>query len=681
MENGCLDILQKMKKDMAAYRCELSIEAIMGNCDRDPMKQMYEAIIPKELRHALGEFYTSDWLAEETLNSLQAFEGSNWKDRFVDPTCGSGAFLIRIIQNKKKEGLSVHEILDSVMGIDLNPLAVLAAKTNYLLMILDQMDAFDEITLPIYRWNILDLGEQDIHAEADTSAVTDTRIVPENGDLYDKPGIDMLLKEKADVIIGNPPWVNWEYMPEEYRIGSGHLWTDYQLMSVKGRDLSFSKEDISVLITYIVLDKLLKKGGKLAFVIRQGVFKSAQNGAGFRRFRLKDECGIKVLRVDDLSGVRAFDQAATTTALLYLEKGKDTQYPVPYYVWEKSDKTRMTMETYSNLSEVRKHFRIREKQAMPVDREDPASIWVTAEKSSIEHMDQILGRNSYKARTGVFTGGANAVYWKKVLGRKDDKVKIANITDRAKRKTRNVTAMIEPDYIFPMLRGSNVKRWKVEYDTYLLCPHTARTKNRPVGHEILEKEVPDTMKYLAGFREELDERKGFAGSEKEIQRQEFHAILRIGEYTFSKYKVILRYIAKEFICAVIGTVEDPYLGDKMLLPNEKIMFVSTDDEMEAYYLCGVLSSDPIANLVKSYMNPTSISAHVLDKLNIPDFDRKNPIHMEIARICKKGHKEGLKEGHKEGDKKGHKKGRNNGIQKYIDKINKLIPKLYTPFSD
>ena len=74
----------------------------MGNCDQDPMKQMYEAIIPKELRHALGEFYTSDWLAEETLNSLQAFEGSNWKDRFVDPTCGSGAFLIRIIQNKKK---------------------------------------------------------------------------------------------------------------------------------------------------------------------------------------------------------------------------------------------------------------------------------------------------------------------------------------------------------------------------------------------------------------------------------------------------------------------------------------------------------------------------------------------------------------------------------------------------
>ena len=37
------------------------------------------------------------------------------------------------------------------------------------------------------------------------------------------------------------------------------------------------------------------------------------------------------------------------------------------------------------------------------------------------------------------------------------------------------------------------------------------------------------------------------------------------------------------------------------------------------------------------MNPTSISAHVLDKLNIPDFDADNELHIRIAKICKKGH--------------------------------------------
>ena len=92
--------------------------------------------------------------------------------------------------------------------------------------------------------------------------------------------------------------------------------------------------------------------------------------------------------------------------------------------------------------------------------------------------------------------------------------------------------------------------------------------------------------------------KGFAGWEKEIQEKEFHAILRIGEYTFSKYKVVWKYIASEFICAVISTVNDEFLGEKLIIPNEKIMYISTDNEQEAYYICGILSSTVVANCVK-----------------------------------------------------------------------------------
>ena len=37
------------------------------------------------------------------------------------------------------------------------------------------------------------------------------------------------------------------------------------------------------------------------------------------------------------------------------------------------------------------------------------------------------------------------------------------------------------------------------------------------------------------------------------------------------------------------------------------------------------------------MNPTSISAHVLDKLQIPSFNPNNKTHIRIADACKKGH--------------------------------------------
>lgn len=79
--------------------------------------------------------------------------------------------------------------------------------------------------------------------------------------------------------------------------------------------------------------------------------------------------------------------------------------------------------------------------------------------------------------------------------------------------------------------------------------------------------------------------------------------------------------------------------------------------LKDYYLCGILSSTLVANCVKSYMNPTSISAHVLDKLYIPTFDKNNYDHIAIARECKEGH------GQKD-------------ITGYIDRIDAIVSRIY-----
>lgn len=42
--------------------------------------------------------------------------------------------------------------------------------------------------------------------------------------------------------------------------------------------------------------------------------------------------------------------------------------------------------------------------------------------------------------------------------------------------------------------------------------------------------------------------------------------------------------------------------------------------------------------VTCYMNPTSISAHVLDKLHIPAFDPADSRHLSIAALCEEGHR-------------------------------------------
>lgn len=651
-------VMDAISGTIEKYSKNMSVQDFVKNNNYDFIKQMYEAIIPKELRHALGEYYTPDWLAERTLNEVCKQNLVDIKKAtFIDPTCGSGTFVFKTILSKRENGAGLDEIIESVYGFDINPLAVLTAKTNYLLSILDLLNNNKIIHIPIYNIDVVRIGDDDIQIQKMDFLNTDEpAIAIRNRIMMDRVVVKKL--SKFDVIIGNPPWVNWEYMPEKYRQGSQHKWIDYCLFNAKGRDLSFSKEDISVLITYIVMDQLLKDKGVLGFVIRQGVFKSAQNGVGFRRFKIKDEVDIKVLRVDDLSKVKAFDNATNSTALFFARKGEKNEYPVSYYLWEKrSDLKKCSFVDYSDLQEVMSQMTIHEQGAIPAVEDDETSIWVTSAKEKLDAMSKILGVNDYRARTGVFTGGANAVYWLNVESGDDNCLKVSNIVERAKRKVDSVKASIEKEYVFPMLKGSNVKKWNVTYDTYLLCPHTVETKMWPVAQEKMKVDCPKTYEYLLKFKEDLDGRKGFAGWEKDIQKQEFHAILRIGDYTFSNYKVIWKYIASEFVCAVISTVEDEYLGEKMLLPNEKIMYVSFDDETEAYYLCGILSSTYVAECVKSYMNPTSISAHVLNKLNIPQFDPNNQDHLEIARLCKEGH----------GKK---------SIKEYIAQINTIIERIY-----
>ena len=110
---------------------------------RDVLRDFYQDLVPELLRKTLGEFYTPDWLVEFTVEQAGV---NDWiGKRAVDPTCGSGSFLVEMIRRKRAAAVerkmsaesTVHMIIDSVWGFDLNPLAVQAARTNFLIAIAD----------------------------------------------------------------------------------------------------------------------------------------------------------------------------------------------------------------------------------------------------------------------------------------------------------------------------------------------------------------------------------------------------------------------------------------------------------------------------------------------------------------------------------------------------------------
>ena len=146
-----LQLVQKLVASLMAYE--------FSTANQDILKELYEEILGQEARHNLGEYYTPDWLAEYMLTELAHLpENPDW--RVLDPACGSGTFLfiaIRLLRATLENlGHSRLEILrriqQQVVGMDVHPVAVTIARTNYLLALSDLLKPSlpEPISLPVY---------------------------------------------------------------------------------------------------------------------------------------------------------------------------------------------------------------------------------------------------------------------------------------------------------------------------------------------------------------------------------------------------------------------------------------------------------------------------------------------------------------------------------------------------
>ncbi|HML92941.1 N-6 DNA methylase [Methyloceanibacter sp.] len=145
---------------------------------QDILKGVYQELIDLETRHALGEYYTPDWLCERLIEELSISSDSN----FLDPACGSGSFLRAIIARLRSEypSLTAGDLTEQVVGIDIHPLSVLIAKTTVLLALGAKVsDARQPVTLHIYLANSLlvprgtaDLFESTFKVSVDNKSYT-----------------------------------------------------------------------------------------------------------------------------------------------------------------------------------------------------------------------------------------------------------------------------------------------------------------------------------------------------------------------------------------------------------------------------------------------------------------------------------------------------------------------------
>ncbi|MDE6184761.1 MAG: N-6 DNA methylase, partial [Lachnospiraceae bacterium] len=398
---------------------DYSIIILESDISRDLLKNLYYELLPSVLRKNLGEFYTPDWLAEFLIEDIES--SINVDSVFLDPTCGSGTFLVilikKIMNQFGDDCLSenlLRMIVNNVRGYDLNPLAVICARANYIIALGGLLsDLETPIEIPVYLCDamltILEGYEENeecyiIPTKAEVFMIpkklVDIKKINDVLDLVNdcirrgvgKSIFEKLLKtnlpilsdqlserehqillgfyekmeelnrrnldgvwanviknafapvfqKKVDYVIGNPPWIDWQNLPENYRDSIQNYWYDYRVFDHKGQkaQLGSAHDDISVLMTYVIMDHFLKDGGRLAFVINQNLLQASGGGDGFRKFMIKEKIPVSVKSVNDFVDVEPFRSLGVNnkTATIVLKKNEKTQYPIIYKKWHRCGK-------------------------------------------------------------------------------------------------------------------------------------------------------------------------------------------------------------------------------------------------------------------------------------------------------------------------------------------------------
>lgn len=708
--------LRTLIETFSAY--DYSIIILEKDIARDLLKNLYYELLPSVLRKNLGEFYTPDWLAEFLVED--AVTSINEDSVFLDPTCGSGTFLVILIKKIMNlfgddciPGELLKLIVNNVRGYDLNPLAVICARANYMIALGGLLsDLETPIEIPVYLCdamltilegyeendlcyiiptkaevfmipkklvdikkinNILDLVNDCIRRgvgknifekllEMNLPALSGQLSEKEYQILLDfyekmeelnrrnldgvwaniiKNAFAPVFQEKVDYVIGNPPWIDWQNLPENYRDSIQKYWFDYRVFDHKGQkaQLGSAHDDISVLMTYVIMDHFLKDGGSLAFVINQNLLQASGGGDGFRKFMIKEKIPVGVKSVNDFVEVEPFRSLGVNnkTATIVLKKNERTQYPVIYKKWYKCEKK--TIDANETKEAVfSEEVKERGLYASPINEYN--SPWLIAEPKEKEVFEKMVnrdGNSAYRARKGVDTS-ANAIFWVKERKKISSKlVFVNNSPERSHKGIRQVCDFpIEKDILYPLLRGKDVKRWRYDLQYSIVLPYT--DDGKVIIKEELLTQYPNAFDYF------FEERHAFSAILKEratykklILKQDKeapeYALYDIGKYTFSPYKVIWKALHKGVSAVTVSKDEG-----RMIIPDHNLLMIPLEDETEAYYLSGVLNADIVSRFVNAYV-AWFISGHILERIKIPKYSKNNKVHQEIADLSKKAHME------------------------------------------
>ncbi len=694
------------------------------NATIDIFKDLYMQIMPNEVRHSMGEYFTPSWLADQVVSKSIAMSGNKENWRALDPCCGSGVFIVTLIKHILKQynlnQLTLREkneilqnVLNRVIGIDLNPLSVLTARIGYLLAIrplledqqfeipiflgdsanIPQTEVIENVTCYTYKINTLKgnfdvtLPESFVQSSAffEKMYILQTSIKAEKSDLlYEQllkyTGVsdknselskrllnlaDKLVElhqqhwdgiwvrivtnfmliariNDLDIIVGNPPWIKWEFLPVNYAEKIKSLCIDKKLFSGQTYMGAISL-NLCALIANVAATQWLKKDGVLSFIMPKTIM-TQDSYEGFRSFFINNTERMYLQSVDDWEKSGNPFIVTTEKFMTYFYKFNHVEYsdgvPVTFYQKKRGVGIKKVNLLHS-FDVAKRYFEVSRGYAYQLTQERTGfTIIPNEDRQLLKNIQTIIGKCDYKARSGVEFTPAEVYFI--------SPIKTASTKERWFFKANEFSTSVyksdytkqhfelETKYIRPVVKSPNIKPFRItESDNYCIFPYnngdrTCVPAQQLVGNSDL------LLRYLADNKKLISSQS--ARSLTIAMGDDFYALSKVGNYTFAPFKVTFRDNT-EMCAAVVKKIITPWGEEVSPICAKHAPYISMDldnnaiTEDEAYYISGILNTE----LVKMYFRFTysTRSYSINFNIKIPKYQSTNELQVLISKLAKK----------------------------------------------
>lgn len=407
------------------------------------------------MKKQIGQVFTPLKWAEWLINKWDIFDA--WLDgaHICDPTAGQGAFVLAMLHIARNSGIPVTtERLSRLTLIEIVPA---------------HLNQFRENVKREFR---VDFPIDQIFCQ---NVITETHT------------------QKYDILIGNPPWVNFGDLPtadktrlKPYFLQEGLVPSPQQML------LGSSRIDIAALVLKVVLGKLLKKNGSGYFYLPTSLFFGDGAHNGFRNYSANHR-NFAVDSVYEFTSTQVFKGVSTAYCCARFRVDTQQNFPVTYF------------------KEVDREWI--EHKAIPLKNPaDPWRIVQNADELNAGETLEIKLAPEQKPRQGVNTCGANSVF----------------IFD-------NKPSYLPEAFLYPLATKEIWQQHESAPHRWILLPYHRET-GKPLTWEHIQKY--GTLKdYLQNCQDVLKARKGTL-LQATMNRGNWWAMLGVGPYSFAPFKVM-----------------------------------------------------------------------------------------------------------------------------------------------